>query len=92
MIINYQRKYLLDYYQMTKDVSSKNGIEYIDIRQAFLNKLSGTSLSHPLYCGYITFDGEHFNADGVDINAQLYAEYIKRWLILRGNHTKETFI
>lgn len=77
----HKRKYLVDYYRMTKSIASQNDILYIDIRQAFLEKLSGSSMSHPLYCGYLTFDGEHFNADGVDINAELYADAIRKWLL-----------
>lgn len=71
------------YHHTTRSVATINGIPYMDARTAFLQALSPLS-SHALYCGFLTWDGEHENERGTVILTDLFASAIKNWLD-RGN-------
>lgn len=71
---------LVGYRLMTKSVCGSNGVPYMDMRAAFLQALSALS-SRVLYCGYLTWDGEHENEKGTEIVASLFSTAIRSWLL-----------
>jgi hypothetical protein len=64
-----------DYRSIVKTVTLSYKLEYLDIRQAFLN-------SYPIfkfyYKGTITKDGEHENETGTKIIANIFANFINK--------------
>lgn len=79
-------KMLEDYHAIKKDIVTSYNVQYIDIRQLFLDALATATSNTLLYCGYLTFDGEHENARGTSIIATALADAIKRWLLTTNIH------
>ena len=67
-----------DYREMKRDIASRYNIPYLDIRKAFLDEIARHK--PVLYCGYLTYDGEHENQRGTDLLAELFAHAIAGWL------------
>ena len=66
-----------DYRLMNQKVAIKFGVDYMDIRQAFLDAIP---YYWPFAKGYLTVDGEHENNVGSGIVAKHFADAILKYL------------
>jgi len=65
-----------DYRVFTQTITEAHQLNYIDMRQAFLDAVP----SNWLFCsGVVTVDGEHPNERGTIIEANLFAKQINAW-------------
>jgi lysophospholipase L1-like esterase len=70
-----------DYREMNKKIASSNNIEYMDVRQAFLNEIPEGNQPNE---GIVTVDGEHPNEYGTDVMVKIFTPVLKAWLDSRG--------
>lgn len=68
---------LNDYREINKDVARAENVEYVDVRQAFLDKIPAVWV---INSGLLTKDGEHENERGTQIVADMFSEVLGRWL------------
>ena len=66
-----------DYRVLTRAASDAVGVPYIDMRAAFMAEIPDWWL---IYAGWVTIDGEHPNARGTQIEAELFATTVNVWL------------
>jgi len=68
---------LNDYRNMTREVTESNKLKYMDMRQAFLDRIPA---GYSQCSGTVTVDGEHPNDAGAQVEATLFAETLNEWL------------
>jgi lysophospholipase L1-like esterase len=66
-----------DYRLLTRAAADAVDVPYIDMRAAFMAEIPDWWL---IYAGWVTIDGEHPNARGTQIEAELFATTINVWL------------
>jgi len=67
-----------DYREINRDTCETYGVDYIDVRKAFLDKIP---FYHVYYKWYLTQDGEHENERGTQVVAELIANSLRdNWL------------
>mmetsp|Transcript_12874 Transcript_12874/g.17554 ORF Transcript_12874/g.17554 Transcript_12874/m.17554 type:complete len:165 (+) Transcript_12874:168-662(+) len=67
----------IEYYKaVTQNITLSNGIDYMDLRKAFLSAIPNTWQSCE---GLLTSDGEHPNEKGTQLEASILAEQINKW-------------
>ena len=68
---------LEDYNVMVRQVTHSHGLDYLDMRDLFMQNI-------PCWwgcvSGYITKDGEHQNEKGTIITAKIFAATLRKWL------------
>lgn len=72
-----KKKMLNEYVEINRNASKSLSVDYINMRQAFLQHLP-SSWFLPLY--YLTYDGEHPNERGAGIIALEFAYQIAQWI------------
>lgn len=71
-------KMMNDYRDMKRNIAQRYKVNYIDIREAFLHAVK---MHNPLmYCGYLTYDGEHENDRGTSLLAERFVNAIDSWI------------
>ena len=78
---------LEDYKKMNMQVSAAFGVEYVDVRTAFLNEIPSYWFFIPY--GIVTVDGEHENSHGTDILVDLFTQALDRYLKSNSTTVKE---
>ena len=66
-----------DYRVLTQNATDAVGVPYIDMRAAFMAEIPDWWF---IYAGWVTIDGEHPNARGTQIEAELFATTVNGWL------------
>jgi lysophospholipase L1-like esterase len=76
--VYYNKIKMLDrYVRLNQHIAEKLGIQYMNIRQAFLDALPA---GRKVYSGCLTTDGNHENNNGAVIVAKIFAEVLYNWL------------
>lgn len=70
-----------EYRDMKRSIASSFNVPYLDIRKAFQEEVARHK--PVLYCGYLTYDGEHENERGTELLARVYVRAIVEWMQTR---------